>query len=117
MGCVGKGGAEAVCIGVGGNDDGHTAVGFEFGITFGKTHGQSVFVGHRSLAKRARGAVHWTAQGFFVVEPPQVLVAGTEKTAVLRLCGGVVVGGGQQVGIDAQLLGGVGVEEFKQVVR
>ena len=64
---VGKGGADAVGIGVGGHDDGHAAVGFEGGVAFGKADGKTVFVGYGTLAQRAGGSVVRAAQSLFVV--------------------------------------------------
>ena len=116
MGCVAEFKAQPVGIGVGGDDDGHTPVGVEGGIAVCQRHGQAVLVGHGTPAEGAGGAVVGAAEFVLAVEVGEVVVTGVESAEVGRLGRGAVGGGGQEVAADAELRGGIGVEEVEQVV-
>ena len=101
MGSLPKLAAEAVGFGIGGDDDGYTAVGFHGGITFGEGDGHAVLACNGAGTKGAVGAVGRAAHLLFMGEGGEVVIAGAEKAAVGR--GGLegVVGGGQEGGVDA----------------
>ena len=112
--------ADAVGVGVGGNDDGHAAFGVDCGITPCEADGETVFVGAGALAEGAGGAVVRATEAFFVGAGGKVVVAGLEDgplfgAAAVGIVG--VVGDGEELGVDAHLAGGVGVEEVEEVGR